>query len=140
LAMTKKLSDLYTWNIQRKGREREREHQGELPCICNPKESKNSEQLSRRKYGGRRVVQRCVICDEINNTSPRNYVVFRTAGSVAQSCHIPQGGNGNGCSWMSANARFLPPWNFQTRAKRGQRHQCARGLGLKTKILCWRYL
>jgi len=63
--------------------------------------------------------------------------VFRTAGSVAQSCHIPQGGNGNGCSWMSANARFLPPWNFQTRAKKGQKHQCARGLGLKTKVLCW---
>lgn len=62
--------------------EREREHQGELPCICNPKESKNSGQLSRRKYGGRRDVQkRCVICGEVHNTSSRNYVVFSAAGS-----------------------------------------------------------
>jgi hypothetical protein len=38
---------------------------------------------------------------------------------------------------MSANARFLVPWNFQTFAKKGQKHQCARGFGLKTKILCW---
>ena len=100
--MNKKLSKrlVYVEHTEERPREREREreHQGELPCICNPKGSKNSGQLSRRDYGGRRVVQSCVICDEVNNTSSSNYAVFRTAGSVAQSWHIPQCGNGNGCS------------------------------------------